>query len=243
MMIVKSIAFDLDGTLVDSASLVGEILNSMRFERGLAPLGSDCYRIWSCRGGPRLVGNALEVAPETAGALVDEFRRRYYELPTPADSVFPGGREMLSHLTNAGYPLAICSNKPQRLCHKVLEETGLIHFFRTIVGGDTLDKSKPDPTPLKYALSRIGGQEEAALMVGDSVVDQQTATAAGVQFAFFTGGYDDGVNRADAFRVINTLDELAPVVDSQWLGARPILQQLQQSFHHDQGPVKQSKSA
>ncbi len=242
-MIVKSVAFDLDGTLVDSASLVGEILNSMRFEKGLAPLGSDRYRIWSSRGGTHLVGNALEVAPETAGALVDEFRRRYYELPTPADSVFPGAREMLSQLTDAGCLLAICSNKPQRLCHKVLNETGLIHFFRTVVGGDTFNKSKPDPTPLKYALSRIGGEVEAALMVGDSVVDQQTATAAGVRFAFFTGGYDDGVDRVDAYRVFDSLDELAPIVESQWPGAKPTLQPLQQSFHHDRGPVELSKSA
>ena len=50
-MIVKTIAFDLDGTLIESASLVGEILNSMRLEKGLAPLGSDCYRVWSSRGG------------------------------------------------------------------------------------------------------------------------------------------------------------------------------------------------
>ena len=68
-MIVKTIAFDLDGTLIESASLVGEILNSMRLEKGLAPLGSDCYRVWSSRGGNYLVGHALEAAPESVGAV------------------------------------------------------------------------------------------------------------------------------------------------------------------------------
>ena len=68
-MIVKTIAFDLDGTLIESASLVGEILNSMRLEKGLAPLGSDRYRVWSSRGGNYLVGHALEAAPESVGGV------------------------------------------------------------------------------------------------------------------------------------------------------------------------------
>ena len=190
-----ALLFDLDGTLIESASLVGDILNSMRLEKGLAPLGSDRYRVWSSRGGSYLVGHALEAGPESVGPLLDEFRRRYHELPTPMESVFPGARELLERLTDAGRLLAICSNKPQRLCHKLLDETGLIRFFGAIVGGDTLDKSKPDPTPLTYALSRLGGETDTALMIGDSAVDQRTADAAGVRFAFFTGGYDDARRR------------------------------------------------
>lgn len=242
-MIVKTIAFDLDGTLIESASLVGEILNAMRLEKGLAPLDSDCYRVWSSRGGNYLVGHALDAGPEAVGALVDEFRRRYHALPTPMESVFPGARELLEGLTDAGCLLAICSNKPQRLCHKLLDETGLIHFFRTIVGGDTLDKSKPDPAPLKYALSRSGGEIETALMIGDSAVDQQTATAAGVRFAFFTGGYDDGVDRAKAFRVFDALGEVGSILEPQRLGTKPAFGRPRQGFDHERGPVEQSKSA
>ena len=140
------------------------------------------------------------------------------QLPTPMESVFPGARELLEQLTDAGCVLAICSNKPQRLCHKLLDETGLIRFFETIVGGDTLDKSKPDPTPLTHALSRLGGETDTALMIGDSAVDQRTADAADVRFAFFTGGYDDGVDRAKAFRVFDALGEVASILEP---GAKP----------------------
>ena len=80
------------------------------------------------------------------------------------ESVFPGARELLEELTDAGRVLAICSNKPQRLCHKLLEETGLIRFFATIVGGDTLDKSKPDPDSFKICAVSIG-QSQTALMM------------------------------------------------------------------------------
>jgi len=238
-MIVKTIAFDLDGTLIESASLVGDILNSMRLEKGLAPLGSDRYRVWSSRGGNYLVGHALEAGPEAVGALLDEFRRRYHERPTPMESVFPGARELLERLTDAGRRLAICSNKPQRLCHKLLDETGLIRFFGTIVGGDTLDKSKPDPTPLTYALSRLGGETDTALMIGDSAVDQRTADAANVRFAFFTGGYDDGVDRAKAFRVFDALGEVASILEP---GAKPAFA-APHGFGLDRGLVEQTKSA
>ncbi len=77
-MIVKTIAFDLDGTLIESASLVGEILNSMRLEKGLAPLGSDCYRVWSSRGGNYLVGHALE-----AGSGIGRRAARRISPPLP----------------------------------------------------------------------------------------------------------------------------------------------------------------
>ncbi len=238
-MIVKTIAFDLDGTLIESASLVGAILNSMRLEKGLAPLGSNCYRVWSSRGGNYLVGHALEAAPQAVGPLLDEFRRRYHELPTPMESVFPGARELLERLTDAGRVLAICSNKPQRLCHKLLDETGLIRFFGAIVGGDTLDKSKPDPAPLRYALSRSGAEPETALMIGDSAVDQQTANAAGVRFAFFTGGYDDGVDRSKAYRVFDALGEVASILEP---GAKPAFT-APHGFGLDRGLVEQTKSA
>ncbi len=237
-MIVKTIAFDLDGTLIESASIVGDILNSMRRERGLAPLGSDRYRVWSSRGGNYLVGHALEAGPEAVGALLDEFRRRYHELPTPMESVFPGARELLEQLTDAGRRLAICSNKPQRLCHKLLDETGLIRFFGAIVGGDTLDKSKPDPTPLTHALSRLGGETDTALMIGDSAVDQRTADAAGVRFAFFTGGYDDGVDRAKAYRVFDALGEVASILEP---GAKPAFA-APHGFGLDRG-LEQTESA
>jgi phosphoglycolate phosphatase len=158
-------------------------------------------------------------------------------------SVYPGARELLEQLTDAGYPLAICSNKPQRLCHKLLDETGLIRFFRTIVGGDTLDKSKPDPTPLIYALSRLSGETDTALMIGDSAVDQRTADATGVRFAFFTGGYDDGVDRAKAFRVFDALHEIASILEPRRLGTKPAFGRPLQGFDHERGLVEQSKSA
>lgn len=203
-----TLIFDLDGTLVDSVGVVGSILNAMRAEAGRAPLDQDFYRHWSSRGGVALVGRALEVGPDQALSQVDEFRRRYRERPTPDESVFPGAHSTLEQLSQRGVRLAICSNKPEHLCRKVLHETGLGRYFDAIIGGDTTPRGKPDPAPLLAAMAAIGAQPATTLMIGDSTVDQKTAAAAKVGFVFYSAGYDDGVDRDAAVASIAALPAL-----------------------------------
>lgn len=212
MMPPTTLIFDLDGTLIDSALVVADILNEMRTECGMPPLGIASYRLWSSLGGTTLVGNALGIDPAQAVERVIEFRRRYHLRPTPAGSLFPTTRQTLTDLAAKGYTMAICSNKPASLCAKVLRETDLIDYFAVVVGGDTLSQSKPDPAPLRHALAELGVSPEDALMIGDSSVDQRTAVAANVPFVFFTPGYDDGVNRNQVFGTIDQLSELEAVL-------------------------------
>lgn len=209
---VRSIIFDLDGTLIDSAALVGCILDGMRAEAGLAPLEPAFYRLWSSRGGLALVGHALGIAPADAQPAVDEFRRRYRALPTPIDSIFPGAVATLSTLRDWQFRLAICSNKPEHLCRKVLQETRLDAFFEAIIGGDSTPYSKPHPEPLLHAMAAIDAKPASSLMIGDSSVDQRTAAAAGVRFIFFAGGYDDGVDRDAVHASLATLPTLLDLV-------------------------------
>ncbi|MFT9062093.1 HAD family hydrolase [Acetobacter okinawensis] len=212
MMSPTTLIFDLDGTLIDSALVVADILNEMRVERGMSPLDIASYRLWSSLGGTTLVGNALGIDPAQAADRVVEFRRRYHLRPTPAESLFPTTRQTLTALAAKGYTMAICSNKPASLCAKVLRETDLADYFDVVIGGDTLPRSKPDPAPLQHALAELGVPSDAALMIGDSSVDQRTAAAANVRFVFFTPGYDDGVDRKQAFRTIDQLSELETVL-------------------------------
>lgn len=211
---LRSIIFDLDGTLVDSAALVGAILDGMRAEDNLPPLDPAFYRHWSSRGGSMLVGRALGIEPTLAQPAVDEFRRRYRALPMPGHSLYPGALETLVGLRNCGVKLAICSNKPEHLCQKVLDETGLDIFFDTVVGGDTTAFAKPHPEPLLRAMAAIGAEAANSVMVGDSTVDQKTALAVGMRFVFFAGGYDDGVDRNRALASVATLPALLNLVAS-----------------------------
>jgi len=187
------IVFDLDGTLIDSAPVVADVLNGMRQQRSKDALGIDCYRSWSSEGGAVLVGNALDIPPQDAEQFVPEFRRRYFELPTPLNSIYPGVIEMLKAFKSRNITLAICSNKPEHLCKKVLNEVNLDSYFDVVVGGDTLAKRKPDPLPLMHVINEIRINPNEILYVGDSLIDKNTAISAGIDFAFFAGGYDSKI--------------------------------------------------
>ncbi|WP_083398920.1 HAD-IA family hydrolase [Polynucleobacter sp. QLW-P1DATA-2] len=184
------IVFDLDGTLIDSAPVVADVLNGMRQQHSKDALGIDCYRSWSSEGGTVLVGNALDIPPKDAEQFVPEFRRRYFDYPTPFNSIYPGVIEMLRVFKSRNIRLAICSNKPENLCKKVLNEVNLDSYFDIVLGGDTLTKRKPDPLPLIHVINEIRINPNQILYVGDSLIDQNTARSAGIDFAFFAGGYD-----------------------------------------------------
>jgi phosphoglycolate phosphatase len=188
-----AIIFDLDGTLIDSAPVIGCVFNEMRQTRGKNPWPTDSFREWISLGAASLVCHAMEVPAEAAPPLLDEFRHRYALTPTPKETLYLGVPETLTALHSRGFKLAICSNKPEPLCHKVLRETGLEHFFTCVVGGGKVARPKPDRMPLDFCLASLSVTPDRALFVGDSTVDQRAASAAGVPFAFFEAGYDDGV--------------------------------------------------
>ncbi len=202
------VAFDLDGTLIDSAPVVASVLNSMRQQRAKGALNIDYYRSWSSEGGAVLVGNALGISPNDAEQFVPEFRERYFELPTPINSIYPGVIEMLEVLRSRNIRLAICSNKPENLCKKVLNEVNLNAYFDIVVGGDTLAKRKPDPLPLMHIINEIGIKSNQILYVGDSLIDQKTAKSAEIDFAFFAGGYGPNITLEPSDMSFNTHDVL-----------------------------------
>jgi phosphoglycolate phosphatase len=187
------VVFDLDGTLVDSVPLITSLLNAMLADRGeRARLTEIEVRPHVTAGGPALIETLLRGrCGETASALA-EFRARYAEAATPADSVYPGAREALEALAAAGFGLAVCSNKTQALCDKVLGDVGLAGNFGAIVGTGPEAPLKPDPTGYRLALSRSGGHVGASCLVGDSDVDLLLARRAGVPFVYVTWGYGDG---------------------------------------------------
>lgn len=187
------IVFDLDGTLIDSAPVVADVLNGMRQQFSKRPLDIECYRSWSSEGGAVLVGNALDIPLKDAEKFVPEFRRRYFSLPTPISSIYPGVIEMLKELSLRNFRLAICSNKPEKLCKKVLKEVNLDIYFDIVIGGDTLTKRKPDPLPLIHVITEMQINPKRILYVGDSLIDKNTAKSAEVDFAFFSGGYDQEI--------------------------------------------------
>ncbi|WP_196221716.1 HAD family hydrolase [Sphingobium sp. CAP-1] len=135
-VLIRYVIFDLDGTLVDSCGICVSILSAMIADRGsdhaIDPVGARQYM---SQGGRDMVAALLGPACVDPDADLLDFRARYARHVTPADSLFPGVAECLKRLHDMGLKLAICSNKPQMLCDKVLADTGLAPYFRVVVGG------------------------------------------------------------------------------------------------------------
>jgi phosphoglycolate phosphatase len=211
-MLISTILFDLDGTLIDSAPSVAYILNGIRKSQGLDELQISTYRQWISLGANDLVRNAMEVQSQDVSDLVIDFRARYRELVTHSECLYSGVTQTISTLAREGFMLAVCSNKPEQLCIKVLSEIGLLSYFGCVVGGDTTDYSKPHRKPLDFALEKLGTSSSSAILVGDSSVDQRAAQAAGLPFVFYTGGYDDGVKRDVVYKVIDKVSQVLDIV-------------------------------
>jgi phosphoglycolate phosphatase len=190
---VKLIVYDLDGTLIDSAKIVSTVLNQMRTESGLEHLTIEQLVPWLSMGGEDLVANALEMPLGGVQPHLLEFRKRYSELATPEDSLYPGIKEALKDFSRLGYQLAVCTNKPRALAEKVLKETHLHSFFTYVNAGGDLPHKKPHPETLLSCLSHFGVDSKDAILVGDSMVDQALARATKVAFVQYLPGYDDGI--------------------------------------------------
>ena len=188
---MKLLIFDLDGTLIDSKIDLVHSVNATRAHMNLAPISSDLVGTYVGSGAPVLVRRAL--GPDSSEADVQRalsyFLDYYREHMLDNTYVYPGVREALDRLHDAGLPMAVLTNKPVRFSQALVQGLGLgSHFFR-IYGGNSFEQKKPDPVGILTLLEESGAAKERTIMVGDSNVDVRTArnaqvTACGVTYGF-----------------------------------------------------------
>lgn len=188
--LIRHVIFDLDGTLVDSCAICVDILSDMLLDRGSDhAVDPAVARTYMSRGGLDMVSGLLGSACIDPVADLAEFRARYQVRRTPAETLFAGVAEGLHRMQDAGLILSICSNKPQKLCENVLEDTGLADCFALVVGGGVGLRPKPTPDLLDAVLAGLGARPEECLFIGDSELDHQIARDAAIPFHFMTYGY------------------------------------------------------
>ena len=185
-----TLLLDLDGTLIDSVPDIVAAVNRMGSQRGFRPFDraeitpmvgdgtrSLLERVFAARGAP--FDDAIE-AP-----YVDDYAAHSADDTRP----FPGVMETLQRFADAGWKLAVCTNKPVKATHAVLAALELAPFLSAIGGGDSFAARKPDPRHLLGTLELAGGSVDAAVMVGDHHNDVRASVAAGVPCVFAAWGY------------------------------------------------------
>jgi phosphoglycolate phosphatase len=189
---VQAIIFDLDGTLVDSAEDLRAALNKLMSDQGLRPIESNEIKGMIGDGVLKLVERALAAAngdPEQRDFLLPRFLALYQANPADLTRCYPGVLETLDVLRRKGFRLAVVTNKPFFATKKILEALSLAAFFPVIIGGDSLEKRKPDPAQLLEAARQLDVNVGQTLMVGDNIHDVEAAHAAGMRCVAVTYGY------------------------------------------------------
>lgn len=187
------VAFDLDGTLADTAPDLAAALNHALAALGRATVPAQSVRHLVGHGARALLRRGLAATGEAPEELVEQgfpvFIEYYAANICDGTRAYPGVEAALDALAGRGAALSVCTNKPEALTHLLFEALGWNGRFASIVGGDSLTVRKPDPAPLHEAIARAGGGRAA--FIGDSIIDNDTARAAGIPFVAVSFGFSD----------------------------------------------------
>jgi phosphoglycolate phosphatase len=210
------VAFDLDGTLADTAPDLTTALNHALGRLGRPPVPAESVRHMVGHGARALLQKGLAATGDCSEALVETgfpLFLDYYEAHiADGTRAFDGLEAALDELADRGVRLAICTNKLESLSRRLVAALGWDARFASLVGGDTLPVRKPDPAPLLEAIARAGGGRAA--FVGDSITDTDTARAAAIPCVAVSFGFSDRPpQQLGAGALIDHFDELIPALE------------------------------
>jgi len=213
---VDAVAFDLDGTLLDTLGDLAHAMNATLVDADCASLPEATIRDLVGKGIPHLARRAFELArgrppaDDELDAIVARYFAHYEATLGERSAPYPGVVEGLGRLHAAGLPLAIVTNKATRFVAPHLDRSPLGVTFDAIVGGDDAAAKKPAAAPLELVAARLRVDVRRLLMVGDSANDVACARAAGAPVAVVSYGYREGRTVQDlaADAIVDSLGEL-----------------------------------
>ena len=202
------VLFDLDGTVVDSGSI---ILASMRHATREV-LGRDFgdAELMQAVGGPGLEAQMAVFAPERVDELVQVYRAHNEPLHDELEAC-AGMEDVLLRLHDQGHRLGIVTAKRRSTVELAFARVPVAHLFETVVGGDETQKHKPDPEPLLLAAERMNARPDETAYVGDSPFDIRAAKGAGMHAIAVTWGriHDrERLEREEPDAIVDTAEEL-----------------------------------
>lgn len=188
---IRSVLFDLDGTLADTAPDLAAALNNVRVEQGLKPLPLETIRCEVSNGANALTRLGFELDPghPKFEALRLRLLDHYAENIAEHSRLFDGMDELLNCLEQQDIAWGIVTNKPKRFTESLVEQLKISSRAACIISGDTLEKKKPNPEPIYHACDLIGCKPHESIYVGDAQRDIEAGNRAGCYTIVALFGY------------------------------------------------------
>lgn len=216
---IRTVLFDLDGTLADTGPDLAYALNETLRQAGRAPLTYETIRPVVSHGGIALLqlGFGSDVKTEEFNRLRDFFLTTYLTHITRETTLFPGMAELLDAIERRGLNWGVVTNKPAWLTDPLMVGLGLTERAATIVSGDTLPQRKPDPAPMLLACRQAGSEAAQCLYLGDAERDIAAGRNAGMRTLVALFGYLGADDRPDTWGADGMVEhplDLLPWLDS-----------------------------
>ncbi|MGN0915061.1 MAG: HAD-IA family hydrolase [Succinivibrio sp.] len=202
----EAMLFDLDGTLADTIPQLALAARTVAEKSGIVIPSLETVKGYVGNGVNLLLSRVIaghfdvgadEVDPEVLKKARAIFNDVYTQGLNSNFRVYDGVKEGLAYFKSLGIKLGVVTNKPQIFAIPLLGYMGLSDYFDCILGGEVLEKRKPDPLPVLYVLEQLNVHSDNVLMVGDSDNDIIAGNSACISTVFFTYGY----NRSDVTKL------------------------------------------
>jgi phosphoglycolate phosphatase len=217
---MKSVIFDLDGTLADTSADLIAAANACFAGMGQGePLDAAADALTAFHGGRAMLRLGFErLGVDWDEANVDaEYPKLldYYSYHIAVHTtLYPNVVSALEELKRRGYLLGICTNKPEGLAETLMAELGILDMFSALLGADTLPVRKPDPEHLWETIRRVGGDLGRSALIGDTDTDRSTARNAGVPSVLVAfGPLGEAISALKPEVLLNHYDELPDLID------------------------------
>ena len=215
---IRGVAFDLDGTLVDSAPGLAAAVDMALYALELPVAGEERVITWIGNGADVLMERALTWARQERATLRKTMGKPPVDDDIPAEEQVRILRKLFDRYLGAlqakGLPLGLVTNKPTPFVAPLLEALDIAKYFSVVIGGDDVQNKKPHPDPLLLVAERMGIAPQQMLFVGDSRNDIQAAKAAGCPSVGLPYGYNYGaaIDLSQPDVIYQSINDLLPAL-------------------------------
>ena len=218
-MPIRTVLFDLDGTLLDTAPDLAEALNAVLLEQGQEPLPYEQIRGVVSHGGMALIRLGFGITPTDPDfeplrlRLLDIYHSNIANKTRP----FPGMAELLDALEERGLNWGVVTNKPAWLTDPLMQQLSLYERAACVVSGDTLAERKPHPAPMLHACEQAGCEPAHCIYIGDAQRDIEAGRNARMHTLVALFGYFMANDRPLEWQADGSINRPQDLLD--WLDA------------------------